>query len=95
MFDTEWYDQQAEIIRTYRVTFFPGDQTIEMVSPQHIPIFNDEPQHPGNFFSNDFVMMIARHQEQAHLPEALPLLGCTDSRGLLRGCRGHDLWPPA
>lgn len=32
VFDCEWYDQQAELIRYYRITFYPTDQTIEMVS---------------------------------------------------------------
>ena len=32
VFDTDWYDQQASAIRQYRVTYFPNDQTIEMVS---------------------------------------------------------------
>lgn len=31
VFDCEWYDQQAELIRYYRITFYPTDQTIEMV----------------------------------------------------------------
>ncbi len=25
VFETEWYDQQASIVRNYRVTYFPGD----------------------------------------------------------------------
>ena len=33
MFETQWYDQQAELNRFYRLCFFPGDSTIEMVSP--------------------------------------------------------------
>lgn len=32
VFETEWYDQQASILRSYRVTYYPGDQTVEMVS---------------------------------------------------------------
>ena len=31
VFETEWYDQQAAILRAYRVTYYPGDQTVEMV----------------------------------------------------------------
>lgn len=31
VFETEWYDQQASLIRSYRVTYYPGDQTVEMV----------------------------------------------------------------
>jgi hypothetical protein len=32
VFDTDFYDTQADIIRYYRITFYPGDSTIEMVS---------------------------------------------------------------
>ena len=32
VFETEWYDQQASILRAYRITYYPGDQTLEMVS---------------------------------------------------------------
>jgi hypothetical protein len=32
VFETSWYDQQAEIVRFYRITFFPNDSSIEMVS---------------------------------------------------------------
>ena len=31
VFESEWYDQQAALIRKYLFTFFPSDQTIEMV----------------------------------------------------------------
>ena len=30
VFDTDWYDQQAELVRNYRLTFFPSDSTVEM-----------------------------------------------------------------
>jgi len=29
VFETEWYDQQASLIRHYRITYYPVDQTIE------------------------------------------------------------------
>ncbi len=31
VFETDWYDQQASIVRKYRVTYYPTDKTIEMV----------------------------------------------------------------
>jgi hypothetical protein len=31
VFETDWYDQQAAVVRQYRVTYYPGDQTVEMV----------------------------------------------------------------
>ena len=30
VFDCEWYDQQADIVRFYRLTFFPNNNSIEM-----------------------------------------------------------------
>ena len=32
VFETEWYDNQADLIRKYLVTFYPKDSTAEMVS---------------------------------------------------------------
>lgn len=32
VFDTEFYDTQADILRYYRITYYPGDSSIEMVS---------------------------------------------------------------
>lgn len=31
VFEAEWHDTQASLIRKYLLTFFPGDKTIEMV----------------------------------------------------------------
>ena len=32
VFETEWYDAQASLIRKYLLTFYPKDCTAEMVS---------------------------------------------------------------
>lgn len=32
VFKTEWYDKQADLIREYLFTFYPKDNTAEMVS---------------------------------------------------------------
>ena len=32
VFETEWFDAQADLIRKYLLTFYPGDNTIDMVS---------------------------------------------------------------
>ena len=32
VFETEWFDAQASLIRKYLFTFYPGDKTIEMVN---------------------------------------------------------------
>ena len=29
-FETEWYDQQADVIRPYRVMYYPGLKAVEM-----------------------------------------------------------------
>ena len=30
VFDCDWYDQQAELVRHYRLTFYPSDSSVEM-----------------------------------------------------------------
>ena len=32
VFESEWFDAQADLIRKYLLTFYPVDGTIEMVS---------------------------------------------------------------
>lgn len=32
VFETEWYDSQADLIRKYLFTYFPADITVEMVN---------------------------------------------------------------
>jgi len=32
VFETEWFDQQACLVRKYLLTFYPKDSTIDMVS---------------------------------------------------------------
>jgi hypothetical protein len=32
VFKTEWFDKQAELLRPYLFTFYPKDQSAEMVS---------------------------------------------------------------
>jgi len=39
VFLVDWYDQQASIIRKYRLTYYPVDKTIEMVSLLNITRF--------------------------------------------------------
>lgn len=40
VFETEWYDSQACLIRKYLLTFYPKDQTAEMVSERLINTFS-------------------------------------------------------
>ena len=32
VFQVEWFDKQADLIRNYLLTFYPGDGSIDMVS---------------------------------------------------------------
>ena len=32
VFECEWFDQQADLIRKYLITYFPRNRTIEMVT---------------------------------------------------------------
>jgi hypothetical protein len=32
VFETEWFDSQASLIRKYLFTFYPADKSIEMVN---------------------------------------------------------------
>ena len=32
VFKTEWFDKQADLIREYNLTFYPRDNSIDMVS---------------------------------------------------------------
>ena len=32
VFQVEWFDKQADLIRNYLLTFYPGDSSIDMVS---------------------------------------------------------------
>lgn len=39
VFDTDWYDQQAELVRHYRLTYYPSDCTVEMYDKKLNRIF--------------------------------------------------------
>jgi hypothetical protein len=38
VFEAEWFDAQADLIRKYLLTFYPKDSTIEMVSQTSHPL---------------------------------------------------------
>ena len=48
VFETEWFDSQASLIRKYLFTYYPTDRTMEMVQPSFplltIPIVRFEEQ---------------------------------------------------
>ena len=33
VFNVEWYDQAASLVRTYILTYYPSDKTLDMVRP--------------------------------------------------------------
>jgi nucleoside-diphosphate kinase len=39
VFETEWYDQQANILRYYRLFFYPLDNSIEMYDKKMSRVF--------------------------------------------------------
>ena len=39
VFETEWYDPQADIVRHYRLFYFPSDNSIEMYDKKMSRIF--------------------------------------------------------
>lgn len=47
VFETEWYDPQADIIRYYRLFYFPVDNAIEMYDKKMSRIFLKRVEIPG------------------------------------------------
>jgi nucleoside-diphosphate kinase len=46
-FETEWYDQQADIIRPYRVLYYPVTKSVEMFDVKNNRIFLKKQQIPA------------------------------------------------
>ena len=55
VFECEWYDNQADIYRPYRVFFFPGDCTIEMYDKKKQCVFLKRVEVPGLQLSHFFI----------------------------------------
>ena len=36
VFSVDWYDKQADLVRSYLLTFYPSDNSIDMVSTQQV-----------------------------------------------------------
>ena len=47
IFITEWYDQQASIIRKYQLYYFPADKTIEMFDIKNKRMFLKRCEYPN------------------------------------------------
>jgi nucleoside-diphosphate kinase len=46
-FEVDWYDQQADLIRKYRVMYFPVTSSIEMYDPKNNRQFLKKQQIPS------------------------------------------------
>jgi len=55
VFETEWYDQQADIIRQYRLFFFPTDNSIEMYDKKMNRVFLKRIEVPSLKLSDLFI----------------------------------------
>ena len=62
VFAVEWFDKQADLIRNYLLTFYPKDNSIDMVS--FVLDFNHQLAH---YFFPFF--RIVRFEKQAHVPQ--------------------------
>jgi nucleoside-diphosphate kinase len=55
VFEVEWYDQQAEILRFYRLFFFPTDSSVEMFDKKMNRMFIKRIELPTLRLSDLFV----------------------------------------
>lgn len=55
VFEVEWYDQQADILRYYRLFFFPGDNSVEMYDKKMNRVFLKRIEIPALKLSDLFV----------------------------------------
>ena len=55
VFETEWYDPQADTIRHYRLFYFPTDNTIEMYDKKVQKIFLKRVEVPGLALSDFYI----------------------------------------
>lgn len=55
VFETEWYDQQADILRYYRLFFYPTDNSVEMYDKKMNRVFLKRIEVPTLKLSEIFV----------------------------------------
>ena len=55
VFETEWFDSQASLIRKYLLTFFPKDGTAEMYDIKNRRMFMKRMAAPGINMSDLFI----------------------------------------
>ena len=54
-FEVEWYDQQADITRPYRILYFPVLQSVEMFDVKNARIFLKKQQIPSIALDDFFI----------------------------------------
>ena len=63
-FEVDWYDQQADIIRHYRVLYYPVTSSIEMFDVKNARVFLKKQQIPSvqldDFFIGSQVTILSR-----------------------------------
>ena len=57
VFETEWYDQQADVIRIYRLFFWPVDNSVEMFDKKMSRVFLKRIQAPTVNLTDLFIGM--------------------------------------
>lgn len=55
VFQTEWFDKQADLIRNYLLTFYPGDGSIDMYDLKNRRMFLKRMACPGIAIENLYV----------------------------------------
>ncbi len=55
VFQCEWYDQQASLIRNYLFTYFPKDKTIEMYDTKNRRMFLKRCEYQGVTLQDIFI----------------------------------------
>jgi len=64
VFETDWYDDQAEIIRKYRVTYFPVTRSLEIYDCKNQRMFTKKQEIPSvqldDFYVGAKVTILAR-----------------------------------
>jgi len=70
VFEVEWYDQQANILRYYRLFFYPLNNSIEMYDKKMSRVFLKRIEVPGLKLSDFYVgAKVTVHTRVLHVTE--------------------------
>ena len=92
VFAVEWFDKQADLIRNYLLTFYPRDNSIDMVSIlksilKRLAERIDVPTFPCSNLS--IICLLVRFEKQKNVPEENWLPICNDVVAFRRQHRYH------